>query len=638
MSGLTVDITQNTIKSGTGGIKLEPTSNEVVTIYEGVLLPDGTKDLPSIRFSDDTNTGIFSPNNDVVSIVTHGEECLRVSGSANAVNYVEISSADVNQSPRITPAGSDTNVDLVLAGKGTGAVRTSSAEVQFEVPQAGKVFVNGYTVLVDEDNVSRMTNDAGYITSADLSGYSVVGHTHVKADITDFSDADYATAAQGLLADSALQDITGESIKDLSDVASAMLPAEGQVLTYQSGEWTSADATGGGSVDIFHEEQFRPIYVGRFGKNGTSVIPNGSAFAVWNTTAYAPINDTVVNVHSPSDGAPSSRLTFFRIKDGLKTVLSSEKTTVIGGYAVWADISGTGDRVAIAVRVNGGADKIIILSSVDDFESYAVEQTITIQDSDAVLTNVMFNTAGTMLYVATGNQGQSGTVNPSIVTYTRSGTTWSTGETIYQAGAGSAYNLLLMHGQQASDVVGFQQLVVDSPFNASLHVYQNSSGWSQVWTKAQTDIGEGNSEANILACISADGNTVFYRTGGTTASIDVGVLTSPSTISTFENLAGSDAPFVLTPDGLNVAYVTATENGGRIWFHHINGTSMDELGFGSFNYEINRPYGPQQHYMKPAKTGHYYMVGNNSGMYTDDAIFAAVPGGKYAAPSDDVIY
>jgi hypothetical protein len=33
-------------------------------------------------------------------------------------------------------------------------------------------------------------------------------HTHVKADITDFSDADYATTAQGALADSALQSYT----------------------------------------------------------------------------------------------------------------------------------------------------------------------------------------------------------------------------------------------------------------------------------------------------------------------------------------------------------------------------------------------------------------------------------------------
>jgi hypothetical protein len=40
-----------------------------------------------------------------------------------------------------------------------------------------------------------------------------LAHTHVKSDITDFSDADYATAAQGALADSALQ---AETVTDIS--------------------------------------------------------------------------------------------------------------------------------------------------------------------------------------------------------------------------------------------------------------------------------------------------------------------------------------------------------------------------------------------------------------------------------------
>jgi hypothetical protein len=42
---------------------------------------------------------------------------------------------------------------------------------------------------------------------------SDVGHTHLKVDITDFSDSDYATAAQGLVADSALQ--PGDNISEL---------------------------------------------------------------------------------------------------------------------------------------------------------------------------------------------------------------------------------------------------------------------------------------------------------------------------------------------------------------------------------------------------------------------------------------
>ena len=61
--------------------------------------------------------------------------------------------------------------------------------------------------LASGDNVSELTNDAGYLTSAPVD--SVAGKigvvTLVKADISDFSDADYATAAQGALADSATQ-------------------------------------------------------------------------------------------------------------------------------------------------------------------------------------------------------------------------------------------------------------------------------------------------------------------------------------------------------------------------------------------------------------------------------------------------
>ena len=70
-----------------------------------------------------------------------------------------------------------------------------------------------------------------------------------KSDITDFSDSDYATAAQGSKADSALQDITAQSIKSLSDVLTSMTPTAGQVLTYNiTNGWQAANAAAGGSV------------------------------------------------------------------------------------------------------------------------------------------------------------------------------------------------------------------------------------------------------------------------------------------------------------------------------------------------------------------------------------------------------
>jgi len=63
------------------------------------------------------------------------------------------------------------------------------------------------TAIQSGDNISELFNDSGYITSAPVD--SVAGKTGavtlVKSDITDFSDADYATAAQGTTADNSIQ-------------------------------------------------------------------------------------------------------------------------------------------------------------------------------------------------------------------------------------------------------------------------------------------------------------------------------------------------------------------------------------------------------------------------------------------------
>lgn len=65
------------------------------------------------------------------------------------------------------------------------------------------------TDLGDYATVSQVTVGLG--TKADTS------HSHVKADITDFSDGDYATAAQGSTADSALQ--SGDNVSTLTNDA-----------------------------------------------------------------------------------------------------------------------------------------------------------------------------------------------------------------------------------------------------------------------------------------------------------------------------------------------------------------------------------------------------------------------------------
>jgi hypothetical protein len=58
--------------------------------------------------------------------------------------------------------------------------------------------------LVEADITDLDKYSTGAIDTA-LDNKSDVGHTHTKANITDFNDADYATAAQGATADAAVQ-------------------------------------------------------------------------------------------------------------------------------------------------------------------------------------------------------------------------------------------------------------------------------------------------------------------------------------------------------------------------------------------------------------------------------------------------
>lgn len=87
------------------------------------------------------------------------------------------------------------------------------------------------TSIQPSDNVSVLVNDAGYITSAPVD--SVAGKTGVvtlvKADITDFSDSDYATAAQGITADNSIQKNIGATYT--TNALTAVTQAEYDALT-----------------------------------------------------------------------------------------------------------------------------------------------------------------------------------------------------------------------------------------------------------------------------------------------------------------------------------------------------------------------------------------------------------------------
>lgn len=154
-----------------------------------------------------------------------------------AVNNVDISNSATGIGPTVAAVGTDTDIDLNLNPKGTGTLKSG-----------------GVNVALSGDNVSTFVNDAGYTTDtivatnhytkAETDG--VAGVAGAKTDKVsgatsgDFAglDAsgnlvdlglaptDLATAAQGALADSALQNV----VEDLTPQLGGMLDVNGNAL------------------------------------------------------------------------------------------------------------------------------------------------------------------------------------------------------------------------------------------------------------------------------------------------------------------------------------------------------------------------------------------------------------------------
>lgn len=62
---------------------------------------------------------------------TNGNEIILTPATANAINEVTITNAAANNAPQITASGGDANIDLKLAGKGTGKVVLGAANLKF---------------------------------------------------------------------------------------------------------------------------------------------------------------------------------------------------------------------------------------------------------------------------------------------------------------------------------------------------------------------------------------------------------------------------------------------------------------------------------------------------------------------------
>ena len=119
-------------------------------------------------------------------------------------------------------------------------------------PATGQIIGDGTqltNVLKPEDNVSSMTNDAGYITSASIP-------TNVSS-LTN--DSNYLTSISGLTAD-AVSSLSGHNVSELTNdsgfITSGAIPTNVSTLTNDAGYITSAlqpNSTADGTYAIYND-------------------------------------------------------------------------------------------------------------------------------------------------------------------------------------------------------------------------------------------------------------------------------------------------------------------------------------------------------------------------------------------------
>ena len=99
---------------------------------------------------------------------TSGVEQLRVAHTASAVNYVQVTGATTGNSPTISTQGSDSNINLILATKGSGDfVVSANSGYQFVVGGAASV-VNNVRIIGGATGVAPLIQALGSDTNIPL--------------------------------------------------------------------------------------------------------------------------------------------------------------------------------------------------------------------------------------------------------------------------------------------------------------------------------------------------------------------------------------------------------------------------------------------------------------------------------------
>ena len=359
-TGVTITNDANTItinSSATGGASL---TNPVTTGAEMII--DPLADPIQIRRVVAGNTSLT---------VTQNAE--NVSFAVNASNS---STSGEGILRGITPNGLEfkriqAGANITLSSSSEGIVINSTAT-------GG---ASSLDALSDVTITSAAANNALF-----YNGTQWVNRAIAKADITDFDDADYATAAQGALAATAVQpganissfvndagyitSVPSSALNDLTDVSTAGA-TPGQVLKFNGTGWAPADdlsGTGSSSTNlgVANITASTLEVTSDTGTNATLPAASTTTAGLMTSTDKSKLDSI------PANAAPDQNV-FTQISLGGNasgdTTISANSTTdtlnIVAGTNISIVGNASGDTVTINATSTGGATSLDALSDVD---------------------------------------------------------------------------------------------------------------------------------------------------------------------------------------------------------------------------------------------------------------------------------
>lgn len=238
----------NAVKDLTAGATIAGT--EIVTVSGTQTLTNKTLTAP--KFADG---GFLADSN--------GNELIVLDSVASAVNEITVANSATGNSPSIAATGGDTNLDLLLAAKGTGVVKAGGVEI---------VTLTGTQALSNKTLTAPKFVDLGFI--ADANGNELVVMDTVASAVNEIKIANAATAGTPTI--SAQGDDTNVSL-NLVTKGSGTLQYNGtEVLTSATASVSTENAQTGTSYTLALSDAGKTVTMSNTSTNTLTVPPSGT--------------------------------------------------------------------------------------------------------------------------------------------------------------------------------------------------------------------------------------------------------------------------------------------------------------------------------------------------------------------------